>query len=381
MKHPYNIEWIKNVRIQQTAEHWFNKKLITENQLMTVKTTLTGHFYNPGIFVKVGLFIFALVACSFFCAFLSLFIPNSSAGDTSICWISIISAIGFITILEILIKDRKLFHSGVDNALLYAALGASLTPYFILMSDPPVWLTCCFMLSLLVTAFLRYADMITIIAAFIVLIGLLGNIMLKFTLGTALLPFAVMSLSAGIYILNKKADTDYYHNCQLSISAMSLITFYLASNYYIVREGNALLNNLSSPIAPQIPFAPVFYLLTSLIPVLYIVFGLRKKDRSLFIIGLFAFGFSLFTFRFYFGFLTPELGLTIAGIGMIVISIAAIQYLKTPKHTLTDDKEGANDLGNLQALIAAQHLGQTPVEKNISFGSGNFGGGGAGNDY
>lgn len=381
MTQAYNIEWIKNVRIRQAAESWQEKQLITEEQLRTIKSEFPVHFYNPGIFVKIGLFLFCSVACLFFSGLMSLFLLGASAGEGGISLVSIVSALGFIAMLEFLIRDRKLFHSGIDNALLYAALGAAMVPFFMLVSDPPVWPSCCYAFVLLVVAFIRYADLFTVIAGFCVLIVLVANIMMQFSLGKALLPFAVMLLSALIYFTNKKLESDYYYDAQVIISALCLATFYLGGNYYIVREGNAALNDFGGTFSPQIPFAPLFYCFTVAIPACYVFGGLRKKDRSLLIIGLLSFAFSVFTFRYYFVFLPLELGLAIAGILMIVTSALVIHYLKTPKHGLTDEKEGEGHFRNLQVLIAAQQLGQTPIEKGVSFGGGNFGGGGAGNDY
>ena len=381
MNKAYNSEWVRNLAIHQLAESWVAKKLLSEDQLAAVKSSFPENFYKPGIFVKIGLFIFTTVACSFCGGFLALLISGVSDGDGGISLISIISSLGFIVMLEFLIKDRRLFHSGVDNALLYAGLGAMLVPFFILFNNPPVWLSCCFALTLVTPASLRYADVLTVFAAFLVLITLLANVMMKFTLGAALLPFGVMLFSAFVYFANRRISSDYYATCQIVISVLCLITFYFGGNYYVVREGNALLNDFIGPITPQIPFASIFYFLTVSIPVLYVIFGVRKKDRTLLLIGLLTFAFSVFTYRYYFGFLTTEQGLTVAGILMILFSVAAIRFLKTPKLSLTDEKIGKRKLANLEALIAAQHLGQAPTQKGVEFGGGNFGGGGAGNAY
>ena len=381
MTKAYNTEWVRNIAILQLAESWLAKNMLTEDQFSLVKSSFPENFYKPGIFVKIGLFIFTTVACSFCGGFLSLFILGAFDGDGGVSMVAIILAIGFIMMLEFLIKDRKLFHSGVDNALLYAGVGTMLVPFFVLFNNPPVWLSCCFALALVIPAFLRYADLLTVFAAFVILITLIANIMMKFTLGAALVPFGIMLFSALIYFVNRKISSAYYANCQLVISALCLITFYFGGNYYCVREGNALLNDFIGPIAPQIPFASIFYFSTLSIPILYVIFGIREKDRTLLITGLLAFAFSVFTYRYYFGFLTPEQVLTTAGISMIAFSVAVIQFLKTPKLSLTDEKMGKRKLANLEALIASQHLGQAPMEKGVEFGGGNFGGGGSGSGY
>jgi hypothetical protein len=381
MKKAYNIEWIRNISIQQAADSWFNKKMLSQEQYDLVKTNFPDLFYNPGIFVKIGLFIFALLACSFFTGFLSIFVMGAYGGDGAFSILSVISALAFFAVVEFLIKDRKLFHSGVDNALLYAGLGALMVPFFVLYNSPPVWLSCIYALVIFIPAYLRYADILTAITIFLIALVLLANLMMKLPLGVALLPFGLMIFAAVSYLINKRIHSDYYARCQMLFSALSLITFYLGGNYYIVRQGNAILNDIAVTIAPQIPFSSIFYFLTLSIPILYIVFGLRKKNRIMLWIGLFAFAFSVFTYRYYFSFLPIEQGLTLSGLLLILLSAFVISFLKSPKAGLTDEILSKRKLANLEALMAAQHLGSVPQERGIEFGGGNMGGGGAGDTY
>lgn len=204
---------------------------------------------------------------------------------------------------------------------------------------------------------------------------------MQFKLGTALLPFGIMLLSCGLFFLNRKRELDYYADCQILLEALCLIAFYAGGNYYVVREGNALLNNLGTASAPQIPFALLFYMFTFAIPTLYIIAGLRTKNRLMLIIGLFAAAFSGFTYKYYFGFLSLEVASLLVGTALILFAVWAIQFLKTSKWGVTDEKDGARKLANLEAFLVAQQLGQTPAEKGFEFGGGDFGGGGAQSGY
>ncbi len=381
MKKLYNPEWIQNLEIIRLADSWFEKKLISESQLIGIKAGFSVPFYNPGIFVKIGLFLFTLVACSFFGGFLSMFFLGMSDGDGPLSLLSIVAGCAFIFVLELLIRDKKLYHSGVDNALLYSAIAAFTTPYFLIVTSPTVAQSCFYILIILAIAHYRYADAFIAIASYAVLFTLLANLMMKFPLGAALLPFGIMAVSAIIFFFANKAVSDYYSFCNKVFKVLSLVTFYLGGNYYAVREGNALLNDLPGSIAPQISFAQLFYFFTLAIPILYVAAGLKTKDRILFITGLFAIAFSVFTYRYYFAFLPVEQGLALAGILMMVTSVSIIKYLKTTKHGLTDDQDGKRKLANLEALIIAQQVGQTPQERGVEFGEGNFGGAGAGEGY
>jgi hypothetical protein len=380
MKKAYNENWIENLHIQQTASAWLSKNLLTIEQYEQVKSSFPEQFYRPGIFVKVGLFCFALIACSFFGGFLSIFFFGNGS-EVGFSFLSLVCSGCFIFFLEYLIKNRNLFHSGVDNALLYSAVGAGMVPVFMLFENAGFWVYAMVALAILIPVILRYADLLATFIAFFVLFAFMGDLMMKFPIGKALLPFAVMILAATVYFSARKSTSLYYRDCKKVLEVLALFTFYLGGNYFIVREGNAVMNDFNLPISPQISFAPLFYFFTIVIPILYVFVGLKKHDRILLIIGLLAFAFSIYTYRSYFSHLTPSQELALSGAIMIIIAGSLIRYLHTPKHRISDEPDGKRKFANLETILVAQNLGQTPHEDGIEFGGGNFSGGGAGEVY
>jgi hypothetical protein len=380
MKKAYNNTWVENLHVQYQATEWKSRNLLTEDQEAQIKAHFPEKFYRPGIFIKIGLFCFAVVATSFFVGFLSLFLYDAGS-ELGFSTLSLICCACFFFFLEYLIKTKSLFHSGVDNALLYAGVLAAMVPVFLLFEHAPVWVYCLIALAIIVPATLRYADLLGPIAIFGLIFTIMAEWMMKFPLGKALLPFAVMILSGAIYGLARKNKDIYYHECSQILEILSLATFYLGGNYLVVRELNALISGLNVSVAPQIAFAPLFYFFTFIIPVAYVFFGLRRADRILFIIGLIAFAFSVYTYKYYFSILTASQGLVLAGTLMITAAIVLIKYLHTPKRGISDEQNRKNSLENLQAVIAAQQLGVTPADQRLEFGGGTFGGGGAGEAY
>jgi len=380
MKKAYNQTWVENLHLQRQAAEWKSRNLLTEDQEAQVKELFPEKFYRPGIFVKIGLFCFAVVATCFFVGFLSLFTYDTSS-EIGFSTLSIICCACFVFVLEYLIKTKNLFHSGVDNALLYAAVTAAMVPIFLLFEHAPVWAYCLIALAVIIPATLRYADLLGPIAIFGLTFTIMAEWVMKFPLGKALLPFAVMILSAAIYTLARKNKDVYYRECRQVLEVLSLVTFYLGGNYLVVRELNALISGLNVAVAPQIAFAPLFYFFTFIIPAAYIYFGLKTADRILFIIGLIALAFSVYTYKYYFGILTASQGLVLAGALMITVAIALVKYLHTPRHGISDEQNRKNSLENLQAIITARELGATPAGPSLEFGGGTFGGGGAGETY
>lgn len=380
MKKAYNETWIEHMHIQSIASEWVTKNLLTKEQEAQIKETFPEQFYRPGIFVKIGLFFFAIIACAFFVGFISLFFYDTGS-EIGFSVLSLICCVCFTFFLEHLIKTNKLFHSGVDNALLYSAVTAAIVPVFLLFENAGLWLYCLLGLAILIPVILRYADLLATIVAFVLLFLFMSSLMVKFPLGKALLPFGIMILSAAVYFFARKIEHTYYVTSRNALEIMALITFYLGGNYMVVREGNAMMNDLHMAIAPQISFAPLFYFFTLAIPICYIIAGLKKHDRMLLVIGLLTFAFSVHTYFNYFAPVTASQLLAGGGMLMIILAVALIRFLHTPRYGISDEQEGRRKFADLEAILIAQKLGQAPAGSGIEFGGGEFGGGGAGEVY
>lgn len=386
MKKAYNETWIENIENQSIAKVWHKQKMLTDEQLDAAKKAFPVGFHQANIFVKIGLFLFTNIVASASLGFISLFLfglfTDSPQGFSII---SLIYAGVFLYALEYFIKKNNFYRSGTDNALLYATLGSIFTCFISITNyDFPAWSYCIFGLIILVPALLRYADPLVAVGVYLTWIALCFLIVTIFPIGKLIIPFVIMLVSAASYILiqfwRNKETTNYYADCQNIIEILALITFYLGGNYLVVREGNAMLNDLSESI--QISFASLFYFFTTIIPVFFIVRGLQKHDRKLLIVGLLAMAFSIFTYRQYFSVLPLEWALTIGGIILSLLSIWVIKAFKTNKLGLTSEPQSSNQFQNLEAFIINQAI-QQPISQsdNMKFGEGDFGGGGAKGNY
>jgi uncharacterized membrane protein YgcG len=165
------------------------------------------------------------------------------------------------------------------------------------------------------------------------------------------------------------------------VEALSLLLIYAAGNYLVVRELSIELMDLFLEEGNDIPFAYIFYALTVLIPIGYLYFGIKHKDIVLLRVSLLVLAFSVFTFKYYYGFGHPEITLTVAGIVLLVITILLLNYLKTIRYGFTRE----NILGekwanvNAEAFIISQTMGgnQVTTPEQFKGGGGGFGGGGA----
>lgn len=387
----YNSLWSENDFIQKTAQKWLKQGFLSKEQSSGIEKSHSHDYYDPNIFLKIGLFVFTILAASVSVSLMSVFFISIYETNLNAAFViqSLIIGGVFFLLLENLIKGRKLYHSGVDNALIYMALGAFCTAIYFLFENlnPPTWLFLMLFLPLFIATTIRYAESVACTLTYFLILGIFVTIALESFWGKTLLPFIVMIVSAGMYFAVKKLSTRkdylYYETCLTILKMLSLITFYLGGNYLIVREGNALINNLSLSISPQVAFAPIFYFFTTVIPMAYIFFGLRNRDRLMLILGLITLGFSIFTYKFYFSILPVEIALTVGGILLIALAGGLIHYLKTTKHGFTYQPDDEFEGFNLEAMLMSQ-LVQSKIPQQgdtFRFSDGDSGGGGAGGNY
>ncbi len=386
MKKAYNEIWTQNIGNQAIIKYWHGQKMLSDEQFDAAQKAFPVGFHQSNIFVKIGLFLFTNIVSWASLVFFSLFlVTNITESRIGFGVLSLIYAGIFFYFLEFFIKKNNFYHSGADNALLYGMLGSVFT-FFLAISDfnLPIWVYCVISLAILLPALLRYADPLVAIGVFISWIALWFNLMIMFPAGKLILPFVIMLVSAASYFLmkywRKQENSSYYADCQDIIEILALAAFYLGGNYFVVREGNAMLTVLSDSI--QISFSPLFYFFTAVIPILYVVRGLQKHDRKFLLVGILCIAFSIFTYRQYFSVLPLEWALTIGGILLVLLSILAIRALKTPKMGLTYAQTSKNKFQNLEAFIVNQAIPQAPNQSDkMQFGEGDFGGGGAGSGY
>jgi hypothetical protein len=384
----YNSTWIESLEISRAAKRWLESRIISKDQYQNIKTAHSSPLYTPNIFVRIGLAIFTAICISGFVGLFGLLF-TSGGGVTGISLWFVVMGVGCAAVLEFLIQNRKLYCAGIDDALLYSSIGLLLTGIlFLLYSDNsslspliPAFIA----LPILLAATIRYADRLTALAAYGCFLWFFVYPMIDGApLAQALLPFVLMIISLVVYVAAAKAgQQSEYENWSKPleiIEVAGLVTLYLAGNYLIVRESTVNLLNMEIAEGGNIPYAVVFYLLTIGIPVAYVVLGLKKRDGNLIRVGLLAAAFSAFTFRYYFSLGHPEIVLTVAGILLITIAIAAIRYLKTAPKGFTSERLLTRKLENLDAemLVVSQTLGSSPQQAEQGFkpGGGTFGGGG-----
>ena len=107
--------------------------------------------------------------------------------------------------------------------------------------------------------------------------------------------------------------------------------------------------------------AGMFWFFTVAVPVLYVAFGVVRKDKMLIRTGLLLIAAAIFTVRYYYAIFPLEITMFIAGMLMITTSYALIRYLRTPKYGFVFKIKNANTIPveHAESLITTDRFGTT----------------------
>ncbi|MDL1892712.1 hypothetical protein FBQ87_07455 [Sphingobacteriales bacterium CHB3] len=383
----YDMRLVEKLQVAREAKQWRNSGIIPSNQYDAIKAAYTTPLYSPTLFIRIVLFVFACIALAGVYGIVFL-IVSPDHDTTFAALLVVVGGLSFF-VLERVVKTRQLYKAGIEEAMLYVALFltiAGIVWLYLEATSPPrtgvvPWILA---LPLLIWGAVRFADRLVTAGAYICALAVvLVPLSESGPVTRSLLPFVAMLLGLGSYFLVRKYSgkkfLEPWKDCLFVIKMLSLAVLYCGGNYFVVREGNAALMGYEIPEGGNIPFAFLFYILTALIPVAYIVRGLMIRDHLLLRTGLIAAVVSVLTFRYYFHVVAPEVALTIAGAVMFLAAMFSLRFLKTDRNGFTHRnilKEKLKDL-NAEGLLISQTLGPAPQPAaKPPQGGGEFGGGG-----
>lgn len=389
----YNKEWLNNLRIGETAEKWFRKNLISEAQRRNIRQQYVCGYKKTNLFMRIGMFIFTFILASSAIGLVMLFIGGLGVESFGIQFLLFAGIIYFV--LMKFVRERNYFRNGIDDMLLHMSLsyfiaGISVFVFQAMSSgfQNQVLIIAIISLPVLFFGALRFADSFATFTSYLCLLLIVFLLFNKTgSTGKAFMPFILLAISAVVYRwaykTNLKSTAFYWHNCLNTLEAVTLLTLYAAGNYFVVRESTALMFDVQFLPGQEIPFAYVFYALTLAIPVVYVVLGLRNKDRIPLRTGILLFAASVITYKYYYHFMSPEATMIMAGALLVLFSWVVIRVLKNPWKGIT-----AKDTGNEESFIEAESLviaqtfgAQATKSNDMDFGGGKFGGGGAGGNF
>ena len=385
----YNQKSLDNLSVRDQVKDALDAGCISVEENTRISAAYPVDFYTPNFFICIGLFVLTaiIVSCS-----LGFFILINSGSEDALNILIIFFGLICYGALEFTVHKFRHFRSGVDYALLWMSAGLLFAGIYMAVSNMSVAFQCITVCSISLFFALRFANHLMALIAY--LASLIWIIDISTELARPyqqLLPFIIMAVSIAtcfisfrLYHVNK---CRHYRECLANIKVGSLVSFYLAGNYFAVSEmNNAIFSQNGN--TENISMAWLFWILTVATPLFYIYRGVRKKDHLFIWTGLGLVAATVFTIRYYYHVMPVEWALISGGIVMIAIAYGLIRYLKTPRHGFTSQEGSSKNLLeklHLESLVIAETFGGPSAVKTPSndfqFGGGSGGGGGAGGQF
>jgi hypothetical protein len=384
----YNNQWLHNLLVREQADTASRKNCISSAEKEQVYQAYPAAFYTPNLFVRIGLFILTVVILVFGMGLIS-FMFLSSGGEKAFGALFIFFAACIYGGLELMVRKGH-YRSGVDDALLWMAaiclVGGlnGLTPI-------PMQANAFIVFSIALFLFLRFANALM---AAVASLALLATVFYTFIhaggIIQLLMPFVLMAIAALLYAGAKsrlaQPGWEHYRYGLLLICIVMLLSFYIAGNYFVVREASVNLLYIELKEGQDIAMAWLFWVFTVGIPLLYIARGVQVKDAVLLRVGLLLIAAMVFTIRNYYHVLPAETAMVLGGILFIAIAYGLIKWLHEPKHGFTykeaDDPFFMDKL-QVESLVITETFSGPAVttDTGTQFGGGSGGGGGATGEF
>jgi hypothetical protein len=379
----YNEIDVRNLQLREVTDELLENGKLTPPQYEQVKTAFPIEFKQSNIFVRLGLFLFTGLCILFSIVFVGWITVSSGSKEDSWGILSLFFALCLTALNEYFISDRHWYRQGSDNALCYAAIACFVMGFGLVFEFKSELAWTLLSLVFLKIATIRYGDPLLAFGSFY---ALMLSILIAFQEkenGYIALPFVCAGVTLGIYFwtkyMSEKEGLFYWKDCFTVLEIAGLVGFYASINYYVVEK--TLEYRLENGVST--PFSTLFAVLTALVPLFYLIFGIKNKDRMLWIMGGLGIIASVLTYRYYHTIMPIEWALTLAGIAFLALAYFLIHYLKTPRHGFAYmPQRNKNNL--IEALVVNQLLQQTPSnasDDSVKYGGGDFGGGGASGDF
>ena len=379
----YNSTDLLNQIVQEQASDAFLTGGITEENYKKILQSHTCKLYTPNYFIRIALGAVTIIAVLFTAILFGLlFASSGSAAFAVLCFFLGIVCYGA---LELLVKNKNYYNAGVDNILMVSVIVFIISAFFVYDSTTDYILISGVAMTLSLYLSLRFADAFMAIISYLSFFIFVFFLYLKLgAIAKSTAPFLMIIISASIYLmmksLAKKEGSTIYNFCTKCVMFLTLLTFYASTNYFVVKELSNQMFGLRFTIHGGIPMGWLFWVSTFAIPVVYIFYGVKRKDLLFIRTGLGLVAITIFTVRYYHNIFSAEISMLIAGSIIVALSYFLIQHLKTSKHGFTSRNlhPGNKNLLNAEALIIAQTFGDSPkTASNNIFGGGTGGGGGA----
>ena len=369
---------------------------ISDDDLSKIKSSSESLKTSRFFLLRIGFFLLGTILVFSIMGLLAWMVLMNNSGDGALIFLFLMYSVIGVFACEFISKQH--FRYGLDDAFILATLGSicafvvnfidanfrSEDEYSLHFDNYLIYIYITLAITGLV-ACLRYCHWISGLISIIGTIGAFFYFMMQIPFAIQILSFIMMAFAFGLYFLSLKLNninTNYHYlDSILTLKVVSLILFYVAGNYLVVRVLSEDFLGITIEEGSDISLSYFFWAFTFIVPVFYLYWAIIKKDKTFLNIGFITFCFSIFTFRTFHSVLPAEVAMTLAGIIVFAITYFLIKKLKNNEIGITfkpDRNSNSNNLVNLEAAIINSQVNLAPQDEGpMDFGGGGFSGGGA----
>lgn len=376
----YNKTLLENTFLVSEAINLTKSNFIQKGTLNKIKTDLETLKTSRNPLVRFGFFLLGSFMFSSIIGFISILTIDIHIGSKVIAFI--IAIVGLI-VMEVLC-NQNYFRHGLDDAFLIGT-SLSFSVSVFIVSDSQIALGISMIIVGLIFS-IRYVSTLSFLFFLSGIVFLVSIVLINYTSISYALPFVLLAIAIGFYSIYQKIKNNeqlyFYKNVLDWFFIFSFILGYASINYYVVRTLSEELLDADYSKS-DVPFGWIFNLLMFLLPIGYVVFALKTKNRTMLYIGALTFVLSVATFRYYHSIMPAEWALILAGgiiFGAVYFVIQKIKHQPTGITFLPDHTRNAAMLNTFEVLIVnSQNMHHAPAtqDSDMPFGGGGFSGGGA----
>ena len=377
----YSEKELYNGHILAQAREAFKAGKISAESIQKIELAYPCKLYTPHFFIALALGFLTVLAFAFTGFLFGLLTGiDSSAGliSTGIFMV----ALSYGT-LEWLVKSKMYFNAGVDNALMVLVLVFTSVVFFSSYEDPSWIFFNSLMLLISLWLSVRFADafMAVVSAGLFLTLCFLwffkggGSSWVYFSLG-------MMLLTGGFYFGLKKTEKKasfIYEKCITALEVFLLLAFNAAGNYWLIEA----LQGFTMEMTAALSFGWLSWILTCLIPIVYILYGVYKKELLPLRTGMFLVLLTVLTYKYYYALLPLEVEMLALGSVFLATGYFFIKWLRPDRYGFTSAINFSRPAWkNVEALVIAETLGENPISREDTLmAGGSSGGGGASGDF
>jgi hypothetical protein len=396
----YSSRQEEMIDIRRRARTWYRSGLISEDQMQSILRETDPDLHQTNLFFRVLFFVFTLLFAGAVAGLFGWLMEK--AGNKILAMVVLFFGIFYFILAEHLVKIRRLYRYGIEEALLIAGMVCFVISFLMGINDhhldhKTISIAVCLLFSVIsCLIYLRFGYL------YAALIGLVAGCMIPFQL--SLSPVAerivLFFVLCGMFIFSQTVDKPENENFRKErytiIQTCLLIAVYLTVNLQIPGLAGLFIgetgymHDLSKMYPPYLYW--ISYVLTFMIPAAGILWGIRSRKRLVLTAGLVMACVTLATNKSYLGLTRYAWDPAILGIVLVVLSILVHRWLDSGPGKKRQEYTAVNllkpeDRGiSIEDVAAAMTAGavedhQPKAQQDALFQGGKSGGGGASRNF